>query len=149
MWLDELSLLKKQEVIVLSGISIRGDTSFEACDNFMSSCDKVRIIKAWRQNDVLYHILNTDWPDTFPFIHSSPYKHLAFLAGVVPRGEGVFSTPFSQRSITPLSWKLDYSILYTVNGLRWIFWDKENPDQLTMTSLWPPIFSVEYKKCIF
>ena len=40
-----------------------------ACDISILACDKGRLIRVWRQNHILYHILNIARTDIFQYIH--------------------------------------------------------------------------------
>ena len=37
---------------------------------FQIACDKVQLLRVWRQNHILYHILNIAWTGIFQYIHS-------------------------------------------------------------------------------
>ena len=43
----------------------------DACNISKLACDKVRLILVWRQNQILFHILNIARTGTFQYIHSA------------------------------------------------------------------------------
>ena len=41
-----------------------------ACDICISASDKVRLVRVWHQNHILFYILNIAQTNTFQYIHS-------------------------------------------------------------------------------
>ena len=67
-----MKVMSRDKIALLLDVSTCRATSLNAyaCDISTLAGDKVRLIQVWRQNHILYHILDIDRTGTFQYIHS-------------------------------------------------------------------------------